>query len=60
MEDIRKKLTLNLKFNPERCEVCDWCGKEKKSRKFVDISGGPESIYFKKERIEKKRFFFYL
>ena len=54
MEDLRKTLKLNLKFNAERCEICDWCGKEKKGkRKFADISGGKESIDFKKETIEK-------
>ena len=29
MEDLRKTLKLNLKFNAERCEVCDWCRKKK-------------------------------
>ena len=54
MEDLRKTLKLNLKFNAERCEVCDWCEKEKKGkRKFKDTSGGEESVDFKKEELKK-------
>ena len=38
MEDLRKTLKLNLKFNSQRCEVCDWCGKEKKVKESLKKS----------------------
>ena len=34
-EDLKKNLKLNLTFKLERCEMCDWCGKKKYSRKSV-------------------------
>ena len=56
MEDLRKTLKLNLKFSSQKCEVCDWCGKEEKGkRKFEEISGGEESIDFKKEAVEESK-----